>query len=164
MVFNAFFYRFVKVFTTYVLIITVFASLGIGYISYIQRRMGEEARQFANVTMLNLLVDWNENSFLGLSSPELRQQITSEQLHDIDLIFEQLGILLNYHGAHGQLFRSNYGWYIAARYHVYATYQQGQFAAILTLIKRQGHWRITQFEYEYALFPMQKRAGSLKLV
>ena len=102
---------------------------------------------------------------MNRTSKELQQQMTKMQINDFNTIFGQLGELLNYHGAYGGLFRSSTSiWHINPRYKVIASFQGGQFTAIITLIKRQGKWAIGRFEYKYTFFPNKRHSGSLKMV
>ncbi|HEW99027.1 MAG TPA: hypothetical protein ENF37_10395 [Beggiatoa sp.] len=157
-----------NLFTTrrgFVVLLFISITLGAGYGSFSLQQMNIEARGFVNTTMLGLLADWDESEFLIHASDDLRQQMTSEQLSKINVVFTCLGELLNYHGAKGGLFRSTaYWWHVSPRYKVLASFQGGQFVAVITLIKQQGNWVIGRFEYKYAYFPLQRHPGSLKMV
>jgi hypothetical protein len=143
-------------FTT--LSVLIIISITLGTISL--RQMDNEAREFINTTILGLFADWNNRDFLTHTSNELRQNLTDEQLHKINLIFRRLGKLLNYHGAYGGV--SITRWHIRVRYKAQASFQNGQFTATITLIKRQGNWAIGRFEYQYAFFPNRRHSGSIK--
>jgi hypothetical protein len=141
-----------------------FTSIGISYSFYKQHALNQEARRFIDVLMLGLLTDWNEDTFLRYASTGLQKHITAEQLEDIRSVLVQLGPLLNYYGTQGELFRSSYiGWQLAAQYQAYASFQEGQMIAKVTLVKQQEHWVIARFRYEYVFFPMPEQSSSLKL-
>jgi len=139
----------------------VIISISLGAINL--RQMDKETREFINTTMLGLFVDWNNSEFLTYTSNEFRQNLTNEQLSKINLVFQRLGNLLNYHGAQGGVSRNN-DWDISVRYKVHASFQNGQITAIITLIKWQEKWTIGRFEYQYAFFPNRRDEGSLKVV
>jgi len=139
----------------------VIISISLGAINL--RQMDKETRDFINTTMLDLFVDWNNSEFLTYTSNEFREKLTNEQLSKINLVFERLGNLLNYHGAEGGVSRNNY-WDISVRYKVQASFQNGQFSATITLIKQQEKWTISRFEYQYSFFPNRRDEGSLKVV
>jgi len=138
--------------------IIVIISISLGTLKL--RQINKETREFVNITMLGLFADWNNSEFLTYTSNGFQQNLTSEQLFKINLIFQVLGNLLNYHGAQGGVSR----WDISVRYKVHASFQNGQFTAIITLIKQQQKWAISRFEYRYAFFPNRRHSGSLQMV
>jgi hypothetical protein len=146
----------------FTLLLILFLILSIGYAIFSLQQMRNETRYFANITMLDLLAQWNENLFFIATTQELREHLTDEQLQRLDMVFTQLGELLNYHGIKGGLYRSSDSWlHIAARYKVQASFQGGQFVAIITLVKEKGHWKIGRFDYQYAFFTIKKQPGSV---
>jgi hypothetical protein len=162
---NTFFHSLFTTLSGFFVLLIVIVSLGIIYGTFSLRQMNIEARGFANITMLGLFADWNNRKFLTYTSSDLQKKLTDKQLQKINQVFTRLGELLNYHGASGGLFRSSISWWhVNPRYRVRASFQGGQFIAIITLIKQQGIWAIGRFEYKYVFFSIQRRTGSLKLV
>ncbi len=156
---NTFFHNLFTIF----LIVLIF--LGTGYSSLRLKQMSLEGREFVNLTMLNLLVDWDTKTFLNHSSSELQQHLTAEQLDKMNSVFTRLGNLLNYYGAHGGLFLSSTSnWHINPRYKVRARFKGGYFLVVIILIKQRGKWVIGRFDYKYSFFPNKRNIGSLKLV
>ena len=157
-----------NLFTTlhgFLILLLVSISLVVGYALFSLEQMNLDARGFVNTTMLDLFVDWDNQDFMRYTSDELQQNLTKEQLENIHVVFIRLGELLNYHGAVGSVFQSSGAWWqLVARYKVQASFQGGQFVAIVTLIKQQGDWVIGRFEYQYAFFPQKPHHGSLKMV
>ncbi len=159
------FYNSFNTLSGFIILLILFVSIGTIYSTFSLQQMNIEVRRFVNKTMLDLLVDWDESKFLTYTSDELQQHLTDKQLRKMNLIFIHLGELLNYQGANGSVFRSmNSWWHTTARYKVLASFQGGQFMAIITLIKENGNWIIVKFDYQYAFFPNRRRLGSVKLV
>ncbi len=162
---NTFLYRFIKSFVTYVFILLLFISIGLGYGLYNQRQVYRESQRFINTLMLTLLADWNNDLFLSQLSPELYKNTTAKQMQTLQQILSKLGELANYHGSQGKLFRSHrFWWQVIGRYHVYASFQNGLFAVQITVFKINGEWKIEQFEYEYWLQPLPQRFNSIIIV
>jgi hypothetical protein len=159
------FHSFFSTLRGFLILLIVSITLGVGYALFSLQQMNVEARSFINTTMLSLFVDWNNDDFMTYTSRELRKNLTPKQLENINIVFIRLGQLLNYHGAQGGVFRSPRAWWeLVARYKVRASFQGGQFVAVVTLIKQQGNWVIGRFEYQYAFFPKEPHHGSLKMV
>lgn len=159
------FHSFLTTFSGFFILLIIFVSLGLGYGSFSLRQMNQDARRFVNTTMLGLFADWDNSHFLTYTSEELQEHITDDQLRKMGQVFTRLGELFNYHGARGGLFRSaSSWWHVGARYKVQASFQGGQFIAVVTLIKQQGNWTIGRFDYQYVFLPMEKHSGSLRLV
>ena len=126
-------------------------SIGVIYGTFTLQQINRKTQIFVNTTMLGLFADWNNSEFLIHASDELQQNLTIEQLDKINSVFTQLGKLLNYHGAQGGVFRSTTSlWSVNARYKVHASFQGGQFTAIISLVEQQGKWVIGRFDYQYA--------------
>jgi hypothetical protein len=160
-----FFHRFFSTLHGFTLLLFISILVGAAYGILSLQQMNTEARNFVNMTMLELFADWDNKDFVNRTSTELQQQMTISQLNDFNIVFSQLGDLLNYHGAYGGLFRASASiWHLNPRYKVTASFQGGQFTAFITLIKRQGKWAIGRFEYKYTFFPNKRHSGSLKMV
>jgi hypothetical protein len=157
------FHRFFSTLHGFVILLFISVTLGATYATISLKQMNFEARGFVNLTMLDLLVDWDNRKFMTHTSHELQQKMTKEQLYNMRNVFRRLGRLLNYHGAYGGLYRSSTSiMHINPRYKVLASFKGGQFFAIITLIKQQGKWVIGRFEYKYTFIPNKQHTGSLK--
>ncbi|RKZ90762.1 MAG: hypothetical protein DRR19_09140 [Candidatus Parabeggiatoa sp. nov. 1] len=163
--FSILFHRLFKTLRGFLVLLIVSISLGAGYGIFGLRQMNIEARGFVNTTMLGLFANWDNSDFLIYTSDELQKNLTTDQLNQINGVFAHLGELLNYHGAKGGLFRTTTSWWrMNPRYKVLASFQGGQFVAVITLIRQQGNWVIGRFEYKYTFFPNRQHPGSLKWV
>lgn len=158
------FHRFLTTLNGFIFLLGLFFVIGIGFSTSSLQQMNHEARYFVNTTMLNLFVQWNEDKFATFTSDEMRERMTEDQLIRLNMVFNHLGHLLNYHGARGGLYRSSASWWLmVARYRVRASFKGGQFVAVITLIKQDGRWTIGRFDYQYAFFSNQAHPGSLKM-
>lgn len=151
--------------TDFTILLIISIVIGVGYSIFSFKQMHSETREFVNIAMLDLFSEWDETEFLNYTSNRMQKKLTSAKLQKINIVFTRLGKLLNYHGAYGGIYHSDSSWlHVVVRYQVSASFQDGKFAAIVTLIKQHGNWAIAKFEYRYAFFPIERGLGSLKLV
>lgn len=158
-----FYIHLIQAFNTFLLTFLIVSVLQLSYFYYIQLFVATQAHRWLDITLLELLTDWDETKFLSNSSELLIENTSSEQREDTQHIFKRLGELLQYHGSSGQIVQ--YGLFLQTtqlQYQATAQFENGSFFAILILTQEEQQWKIAQFYYEYAFYPHQKLLGSLR--
>lgn len=158
-----FYIHLIQAFNTFLLTFLIVSVLQLSYFYYIQFFVATQAHRWLDITLLELLTDWDETKFLSNSSELLIENTSSEQRESTQQIFERLGELLQYHGSSVQVVQ--YGLFFQTtqlQYQAIAHFENGSFFVVLTLTKEAQQWKIAQFYYEYAFYPHQKQLGSLR--
>jgi len=158
-----FYHHLIQTFNTFLITLLIVLGLQFCYFYYVQQIVEKQAHRWLDLTLLDLLTEWDESKFLTLSSSNLIENMTVEQHDNTKQIFQKLNQLLQYHGSDGQIVQ--YGLFFQTtqiRYQAQASFKHGALFAIITLVKEAEQWKIEQFYYEYAFYPQQKQQGSLQ--
>ncbi len=124
----------------------IFAVLFI-VLAVIQRMTSDyrDGQSYADAAAVAIVSDWNEQAFLDRASPDLIQVATREE---IDSMFAQLrgfGRMTKYAGCSGDTIIFPLTLTTTEAYVAKADFEHGSAQIKITLIKRNGAWRILGF-------------------
>jgi hypothetical protein len=160
-----FLYYFLLTLRNLLLLILCLVLINYAYSWLNESQLTRESGQFANITLLRLFADWDNQTLLAHADTHLQAQLTPVHLQKLETVFQRLQDLVHYNGATGGVLHSSSTvWRPMARYHVQALFKQGHFAVTVTLVRDWGEWKIDTFFYEYQFIPFPQGQGSMKVI
>jgi hypothetical protein len=146
-----------KKFFIVVLVIILLIAAGIAYIAVRGTALDKESKAYADAAIPAIITNWNEKELLDRASPEFKKAATQQQLDQMFHWFGSLGRFQKVEPAQGQALMSattQAGKQVTAQYTAKATFDKGEAAIKLGLIKHGDQWQILGFHVDSpALMP-----------
>jgi hypothetical protein len=136
------------------LIIIVAAGVGVGVLVYKGNALDAESKAFVDSAVPAIAASWSKEQLLDRATPELRANVTPEQLKALFDAVSQLGPLTGYEGATGEAnmsYMAGSGGGVSASYVAKAKFKDGAATIRIALLKRDGRWMISGFHVDTSL-------------
>jgi len=133
------------------LLIVLAAGTGIGMLVYKVHALNAQSKAFVGNAVPAIAASWNEEQLLSRATPELRDQIMSEDLPTLSALSTHLGQFAEYLGATGEVSwvsLAGFGGSISATYVAKASFVNGITTFRLTLVRLDGRWMISEFHLD----------------
>jgi UDP-N-acetylmuramyl tripeptide synthase len=139
------------------LAIVVLGAIGIAFVAVRGNALDKESKAYADAAVPAIITNWSEKELLDRASPEFKKAATQQQLDQMFRWFSSLGRSQKCEPAQGQAIMSattQAGKTITAHYTAKATFDKGEAAIKLALIKHGDQWQILGFHVDSpALMP-----------
>ena len=140
-----------------ILSLALFLVAGVAVISIAAKHNGldAEGRQFVQAAIPAIFSEWNEQELLRRASAELRAAVREAQLYRLfGGMSGKFGKLKHCGPMRGKanIAVEPEGLVISGEYVAATMFASGEAEIGLSLVKRQGEWRITSFRLDSALF------------
>lgn len=129
------------------LALIVIGVIGIAFVAVRGNALDKEAKVYADTVIPDIVTTWSEKDLLDRASPELKQAVTTDDVHRMFRWFSSLGGLVRCEPAQGQAIMQN-GKLTTARYVAKATFQKGEATIQLALIRHGDQWQIMGFHID----------------
>ena len=140
------------------LAIILLGAIGIAFVAVRGNALDKESKAYADAAIPAIVTTWSEKELLDRASPEFKQAVTTDQVDRLFRWVSGLGQLQKCEPAQGQALMSattQTGKMISAQYTAKATFQKGEGAIKLGLIKHGDQWQILNFHVDSpALVPL----------
>lgn len=149
------------------LLLLILCLLGINYAYswFNAEQLKRESSQFVNLTFLPLFADWQSQGLVQHADEVLQHQLTTDRLNRLDNLFQHLQGLVQYQGASGYVVHhSSSLWRPTARYQLKARFEYGEFAAVVSVVREWGEWKIDRFYYEYNFYPFLQVQQAMQMI
>ena len=133
----------------------VFAALimvaiaGVAVFAYLGTGLDRESKTYVDLAVPAIAGNWEAGELDSRKSAELRAIIKPGEVEKFFSVLQtRLGRLKQYKGARGGSFVGydlKKGKVVTARYVAQADFEQGRAEILLSLVKRDGDWQITEF-------------------
>ena len=141
--------KFLIVLGSIFLAIVVLAAIGIAFVAVRGNALDKESKAYADAAIPAIINGWSQKELLDRASHEFKQAVTQQQLDQMFNWFGSLGPLQKYDPPKGQALMSattQTGKVISAQYATKATFEKGEAAVTLGLIKHGDQWQILKFD------------------
>jgi hypothetical protein len=143
--------RFFIILGSIFLAIIMLGAIGIAFVAVRGNALDKESKTYADAAIPAIVTTWSEKELLDRASPELKQAVTTDQLDRLFRWVSGLGQLQKCEPSQGQALMSattQTGKMISAQYTAKATFQKGEAAIKLGLIKHGNEWQILNFHVD----------------
>jgi hypothetical protein len=143
--------KFLIVLGSIFLAIVVLGAIGIAFVAVRGTALDKESKAYADSAIPAIVTTWSEKELLDRASPEFKKAVTMDQLDRLFRAFAIVGQLQKCEPAQGQALISattQTGKMISAQYTAKATFQKGEAAIKLGLIKHGDQWQILSFHVD----------------
>jgi hypothetical protein len=132
----------------------IFAALilvfvvGFGYLAYSGRGLDEEGKRYVDEVVPLIVADWDQQALETRISTEFKAVLKPGDMEKWFAAYRKVGKLKRYGGSQGNAnisVTTQYGKVISGQYLVQADFETGPAQIWLSLIKRDGQWRIMGF-------------------
>ena len=131
--------------------VVVLLAGGLGYLAYLSRGLDQEARLYAEATVVAVTSRWDRDELLRRSTTQLENSVSHEQLATLFDRFSALGKLMGSPICAGTTTMSaatGQGRWATGRYMCDASYTEGKATVRLEILKRDNAWRTNSFRVE----------------
>jgi hypothetical protein len=132
------------------LAIVVLGAIGIAFVAVRGNALDKESKAYADTAIPVIVNGWNDKELLDRASPEFKKAATQQQLDQMFSWFgSSLGRFQKCDPAQGQALMSattQSGKMTSAQYTTRATFEKGEAAITLGLIKHGDQWQILRFD------------------
>jgi hypothetical protein len=139
------------IFATLIVLAVVF----IGYIAYTGSKLDKSARDYADQNIPLIISTWSPDTFIKISSPELRKVATPRDIESLLKKLSELGHLKSYEKSEGNsqvFFNTESGKVVTADLTAHAIFDNGKANLNIRLIQHDGQWELLKFYVESPLF------------
>lgn len=146
--------RFIYFLGCIALIVIIAAGAGLGVVVYKGNALDAESKGFVNEAVPAIAANWSREQLLDRATPELRESANPEQMRALFNAVSQLGPLVEYQGATGDVsmaFVAGSGSAVTASYVAKAKFMNGAATIRVALLKRDGRWKINGFHVDTSL-------------
>jgi hypothetical protein len=145
--------KFLSIFGALMLFVVAAVGMSIGVLIYKGPAHEAEGKTFVDSAVPAIAATWSPQQLLELGTPELLQNVKPEELNAFFYRLSQLGTLIEYEGATGEVTHSVMGFFgssssVSANYVAKARFQNGTATFRMVVMKRDGRWRMHNFNVD----------------
>jgi hypothetical protein len=138
------------------LILIAIAAASVSYIAFSGRQLDASSKAFVDTNMPSFFSTLSKDELLKISTVQVRQSMSSDQVNQLFTKLKQLGQFQKYEGSKGEAnIELNYknGTMIrTADYLASATFQNGPVQMDVKLVQNGGQWQMSDFAIYSPIF------------
>jgi hypothetical protein len=135
--------------------IVVVAGGGTAMLVYRAHMLNAQGKAFVANAVPAIAASWSKKQLIDRATPELRNNLSPEDLAALADQSPQLGPFEEYQGATGKadwLALAGLGGSVTSSYVAKARFRNGLATFQIALVRRDGHWMIAQFHVDLLMF------------